>query len=260
MFKSLIETTRAYLLSEPPPANASEQHKQELMRKLDSHVAANDATSVASLLDNSQDRGIIAQALKASPYSPLHHAAAQGKEKALKAMLEKLPLDIWNIRTHEKQRTPLMLAAENGRDLAIYEFRNGFNHHIHKHATLSPAARSTPVNDTPKRPGWPPNNQHASHQWQAIANARDSDGNTPLLLAVQNNHLCCCNALLTVRLGELGARNKLGQSALSIARQSPDSELYRILHHHLASASLELYRGRRNRARRDAAIQTDRDT
>lgn len=239
MLKSFIETSRAYLLSAPALPWASEQRIQTLMKQLSSYVARNDAAGIEMLLKHEENLSVVAVELQSSPYSCLHHAAAQGKTQALKALLENLPLDVWNSRTQKKRRTPLMLAAQNGHAKTIYEFYDGFNHKMRRRANLCVSTEPPALHDRHTDYDLPRPAQHANQLWQTIVNAQDVDGNTPLLLAVQNNHTRCCDALLLGKLTNLDTKNSVGDNALSVARRSLNPEIYRTLRHYIGPNDIE---------------------
>lgn len=239
MLESFIETSRTYLLSASAPTTASERRMQTLMSKLAHHVARDDAAEIEMLLTREQNANLVAIELQKSPYSCLHHAAAQGKTKALRSMLGNLPLDVWNSRTQKKRRTPLMLAAQNGHARTIYEFYDGFHYHMRQRANLYPGTEPATLHEPHTDYGAVRARQHADQLWKAIVNAQDIDGNTPLLLAVQNNHARCCDALLTVQLTTPETKNRLDDNALSVARRLPNAEIYRALHHYIGQTDSE---------------------
>lgn len=180
-------------------------------------LSANNAEGIRSLLATNRDVSIALAALHSSAYAALLNAAEQGKSDALYAVLEKLPADVLGIRRACDGRTLMMLAAQNGHARIVV------NHHrvmreksralslVSEHALFSyrPTIGKGYGNSTPLGDDF-------DSQWLDSVNAKDKDGNTPLLLAVKNCHYLCARILLMFR-ADVHLENLSGQSAFSVA-------------------------------------------
>lgn len=203
--------------------------QRTLMHHLAAHVHADDGPAIAALLENQPDCDAVVAGLRASLYSPLHQALAHGKVSALKTLLDRLPLGVWQMRTADTGRTPLMSAAENGHGVVAYDIMREV------HARVNNAGRQSLF----KRPGFIAaltqefDCEHEAgcpkcNVWLKIVNATDAQGNTALVLAVQNNHVEGTAALLDLA-ADHEIKNNVGDSAASLVMELPKkSKMHRL--------------------------------
>ncbi|CAM3934523.1 hypothetical protein BOTU111921_01625 [Bordetella tumbae] len=190
----------SYVNPIPPECTYLDQTPMESLKK---YVEQDDDAAINSLLDHQENVALIVKGLKNSPYSLLHQAAAQRKDNALMAMMEKLPIEVWNFRTKEDLthtppiiggRTPIMFAAEsnNGELISklfyavtsyIYDRQDAFS----MYGALPSQASLEELDAVRKEFKCMYGKVESNEIWLKILNAQDYEGDTPLLLAVKKN-------------------------------------------------------------------------
>ncbi|CAM3958916.1 hypothetical protein GCM10027287_42910 [Bordetella muralis] len=211
--------------------------QQSLMDSLKKYVEQDDEAAINSLLDDKKRIEWIVKGLKQSPYSLLHQAAAQRKDKALMAMMKKLPIEVWNFRTQENLehtppimggRTPIMFAAESNNGEIIFELRYGVSCYVCDRQSASGQALSQvsaeELDVLRAEFKCPPGRVWAADIWWLIVNAKDDEGNTPLLLAVNKARYESFYQLLTAR-ADPDIANREGHTARSVILDSPDGPI-----------------------------------
>jgi len=225
------------LISESTSACDSSR-RQALMAHLEKYVEQDDDVAINNLLDDKKSVELIVKELKQSPYSLLHQAAAQRQDKALMAMMNKLPLEVWNFRTQENLehtppimggRTPIMFAAESNNGKIIFELRYGVSCYVCDRQ--SPVRRASPSQVSLEELDalraefkCPPGKVHSADIWWEIVNAQDDAGNTPLLLAVNKDRYESFYQLLTLR-ADPDIANRSGHTARSVILASPSGPI-----------------------------------
>ncbi|OZI43374.1 ankyrin repeat domain-containing protein [Bordetella genomosp. 4] len=238
---SFLGTTASYL--KPILSGCDRLCQQSLMASLQNYVEREDEAAISKLLDDKESRELIVKGLKQSPYSLLHHAAALRKDAALRVMMKKLPLEVWNLRTKEDLqhtppivggRTPIMFAAEsNGCDI-IVALRDAVECYIWDRERggrygASGQAALEELDALKAEFTCPFGVVSFAGIWLQIINAQDDQGDTPLLLAVKKDRLESVRELLDLG-GSAYIRNRLGQNAadliLALPKGSPVRECF----------------------------------
>lgn len=221
--RAFVSAVSAHL----PGAKSDTLHTQDLMQNLAEYVASDDDKAIDSLLSNASDVELVVTELKKSGYSCLHRAAEQGKARAMDALLERLPLDVWDLRTYDTGRTAFMLAAQHGHGDIVLSCRRAMQGQPIDSAAASQATMlgyaanlfTAPFSYVASREP-----QAAVDRWQHSLNAQDRDGNTSLHLAVLHGDLPCCRTLL-LNGANPDITNGQGQRAKDLALERHMREL-----------------------------------
>ncbi|GAB3094348.1 hypothetical protein [Bordetella muralis] len=199
------------------------------MDSLERYVKQNDEAGINSLLEDRESVEWIVKGLKQSPYSLLHHAAALRKDAALRVMMQKLPLEVWNFRTKEDLehtppivggRTPIMFAAESNDCEIIVALRDAVECYIWDRERVgrygaSGQAALEELDALKTEFTCPFGVVSFAAIWLQIINAQDDLGDTPLLLAVKKDRLESFRALLDLG-GRADIRNREGCNAADL--------------------------------------------
>jgi len=222
MFPNAFANVGNYLWSYLPGANQEAPRSQVLMQKLVDCVADDNDEELASLLADEQDVALVTAELKQSAYSPWHRAAAQGRAAVMQVMLDKLPLEAWDFRTQESECTAFMLAAEHNHAEILFDFHRTLGKRYGELPAFSPSAADRAATMIKTRLGYRVNAEADAFrlQWGRIVNAKDRDGNTPLILAVKNDHLIC-GRVLRILGADVLIQNNQAESARSLAMGLP---------------------------------------
>ncbi|MVW78920.1 ankyrin repeat domain-containing protein [Bordetella sp. 02P26C-1] len=190
---------------------------EPLISRFANAVQSDDPVALKTLLRSSADAARIAAELEVAEYSPLHDAAARGMTDCLKVMFDYLPFRVWNFRTAETQKTPLMLAVENGHAAFIDELSKQAKCRAFQMDLTYQAGKTAKADFGCEQASEPASLAVRN----SIINARDHDGNTPILLAIQNKHFECAR-LLRKEGADLSVTNHYGDGVGSFATD-PDS-------------------------------------
>lgn len=224
-----LQSATLFFSGHLPEPDKTSRLCQFAMEALLDCVAANDPQGVRDLLGSEENLGWILAGFKRPDYTPVHHAAAQGRAYALQALMERLPLELSCLPTPDLQRTPLMLAAEYGHADVLIKYRLGVlekdrEERLADQATLMAYATKmvkSRLGLDGARPAW-------EARWASVVNARDVYGNTALLLALKRGHYFCARILLTMQADPC-CENDRGQSGLQLIREIPADSLHRPL-------------------------------
>lgn len=224
MIKHSFEYATSFLAAILPELHNDRLRQETLLEDLTRYVSDNDSVKIRALLAPDHDLALVIAGLKTSTRSPLHDAAAHGHTYALQAMLERLPFDMWNLRKSTLERTPLMLAAENGHADVIIEYRNAVRQrHLTESLPATPTVIDYAANLIKAQLGYDTPPENVDGRWKSIVDAKDVNGDTPLILALNNRHLLCVRLLLMMQ-ADLQNANVLGENGLTL--------LYEILGDH----------------------------
>lgn len=213
------------------PVNASGEvlRQQDLIQTLAQYVSRDHAGGVRWLLSDDANVGAITEGMRESPFSSLHYAAARNKQAALMAMIERLPLTVWNLRARESGQTPLMLAAEQGNHEMALQLFLRLHTHVSTCQRMPRDAGDRELHALAQAYGCHASDSHGDRGiWRRIVNARDHDGNTALLLAVKSRRLACSNMLLELT-ADPEIPNHRGESARSVVLKLPAGAEMRLL-------------------------------
>ncbi|MVW70543.1 ankyrin repeat domain-containing protein [Bordetella sp. 15P40C-2] len=204
--------------------------QQAAIQKLLAYIVEDDVTALTALLTDSRERARIVAALPDADPSPLHYAAEHGKYKALEACVDNLPFEVWNLRTRDTGRTPLMLAMEKDHAAILPMLKCRLTAWLDSLEYLSADEASDALIDMKIAYDCDFDRQDALDTlWHRVVNARDHEGNTPMLLAMKNKHYECCRALL-FRDADVDIRNDHNESARLLALDVPDENVRCLLY------------------------------
>ncbi|MVW79751.1 ankyrin repeat domain-containing protein [Bordetella sp. 02P26C-1] len=227
MIPNVLASAGNLLSSLWPDSEPVRQHA--VIQKLIAYIDQDDVTALTALLTDSDERARILAALPDADRSPLHYAAEHGKYKALEVCVDNLPFEVWNLRTRDTGRTPLMLAMENNHDAILPMLKCRLTAWLDSLEHLSVDEASDALIDMKIVYDCDFERQDALDTlWHMVVNARDHEGNTPMLLAMKNKHYECCKALL-FRGADVDIRNDHDESARLLALDLPAGEGVRYL-------------------------------
>jgi len=205
---------------QPPSQDFSLSSK--LLQKLIEFIDQDCGAGVRLLLSDVRHLDMIVDEIKKNELKPLHLAVAQQKNQALSALLALLPLALWRLPESTMGFTPLLTAAQNGNGEFIEGLWDAIGNRLLEnelslstlesdYALYSLMGEFNCVSDV----GRP-----AEKIWKALVDVKDDQGNTPVLLAVKNNHVKA--TVLLVKLGaDYTMTNSLGESARGLAFSLP---------------------------------------
>jgi hypothetical protein len=202
---------------------------QELKQTLAQYVSRDHADGIRWLLSDGENTDFIAEAIHESPFSSLHYAADRNKSAALMALIEKLPLTVWNMRTQDTGSTPLMLAAGRGNHEMALQLFLRLHTFVSTHQRMPGDVGERELQALAQAYGCETHEASVDRAiWRRIVDARDGEGNTPLLLAIKHRHLACSNMLLELT-ADPEIPNHHGESARSLVLQQPIGSEMRLL-------------------------------
>jgi len=198
MITSITTFPVASLSSLDPRSEDSSVHIPSSLETLESYVLDNDVDAIRALFDDRDGVEELENDLRACSYAPLHHAALQGNFHAFKVMAEKLPIEALFCEMKDTTCTLFMFAAGRGRVDVLDAIRQAVWEK--SQAELEPANKDLIFRlmsfifdfEAQNRASvW----KNFNLRW-AMLNATDRNDQTPLSLALNNQHEDCVRFLL----------------------------------------------------------------
>lgn len=174
------------------------------------------------LLSEARHLDMMVNEIKKTDLQPLHQAVINGKNRALSALLAMLPLSIWLLPEPHMRRTPLMLAADNGNADFIENLWDTISNRLLDYEINFSALEGNYLRHSLMKEFdcVQEMKQPAEKIWLKLVDAKDREGNTPILLSVQNNHVQ--STVLLVKLGaDYTISNESGENARGLAFSLP---------------------------------------
>ncbi|MVW72260.1 hypothetical protein [Bordetella sp. 15P40C-2] len=202
---------------------------ESLSKELHEYVQLDNAHAVRDLLSNDGNLKLFVEGLYQSPYSSLHYAVDHARGDVLVVLLDKLPLDVWLLRTEESGRTPLMLTSDKGKGEHPYSDGSLLDDLIAqiRYNRYWPTNRSPDLVTTfTWEDKWTGTRKEAI---AAIINATDLKGNAALHLAFERENWEFC-AKLIVAGAKTNIANDEGRTVLALIQGlSADVPLFRLI-------------------------------
>ncbi|MVW78919.1 hypothetical protein [Bordetella sp. 02P26C-1] len=202
---------------------------ESLSKELHEYVQLDNADAVRDLLSNDGNLKLFVEGLYQSPYSSLHYAVDNACGDVLVVLLDKLPLDVWLLRTEESGRTPLMLTADKGKGEHPYSDGSLLDILIEqiKYNRYWPTDRSPDLVTTfAWEDKWTGTRNEGI---AAIVNATDLTGNTALHLAFERENWEFCAKLIAAD-AKTDIANDEGKTVHALMQGlSADVRLFRLI-------------------------------